>query len=680
MFKVIMTFFLVLALSAVAIADEPTLEIQTLATPVVTARVFSWGLAPNARGGWSFIAQMMNYSATMGPGKEKETRRLPTGEEYLAYINTDVRPEAEWVIVDLETGDYKLVEWPGFHAGATCLAENGRLFFGVDYGHIYYYEPTEDTVKPLGRVWDSLTDLRGFYKLELGPDGMIYGAAQATSGQTMILRLNPDTLEYKLVREVGVPGRRGLTYGYYFAMDPPWVYVAVGQGQWELFAVNMDTGEKKMLAERTVEPARIVVSQADGYATAQLVGEPGARVLYLSDGEIVAEGERGERIDFPTPAKNYNRVEFNLTRPMDIAARPEVDAQRATEIDGEGRGMIPWRPAGADVEWNIVEFAINNPEPVQIESLIALPDGSLFGNAQQYHGFFRYDFDADELSYFGKFPPSQNQLTSYDGLVYINGYPNTMMLVYDPAQPWTASRETDGKAEGDNPRFLGHMGQTVTEAHHCRFLESGENGRIYMLGQRSRWAVGSGLGYYDVAEKEFVGLGKANREVDPQGLAVMNEINRVVLSGKLNGNENAEGARPDQAFLMLYDLDLNDVARLEVKPGLKSTGHITPVKGASRLIGVVESDEVNATYLYDIEEEKLLIWNDLDEGVMGNISYRSHDDTYWIILGGKLGKLDPHSLEFTPIGLIDRGIGLTRWVGERLFARSGGELVEVMLP
>lgn len=680
MFKTLITAALLLAIPAALYADEPVIEVRTLETPVVTARMFAWGLAPNARGGWSFIGQMMNYSATMGPGKEKEMRRLPTGEEYLAYIHTDIRPESEWVIMDLETGEYQLVEWPGFHSGATCLAENGRLFFGVDYGHIYYYDPAEDSVKPMGQVWDNLRELRGFYKLELGPDGMIYGAAQATSGQTMIMRLNPDTLEYKLVREVGVPGRRGLTYGYYFAMDPPWVYVAVGQGQWELFAVNMETGEKTMLAERTVEPARIVVRQEDGYSTATLTGEPGARVLYLSDGEIVAEGDRGERIDFTPPDKTYPSIEWEETEPIDITDRPEIDVNRATEIDGEGRGMIPWRPAGADVEWDVVEYTINNAEPVQIESLIALPDGSLFGNAHQYHGFFRYDIEAGDLDYFGKFPPSQNRLAIDNGLVYINGYPNTMMLVYDPDQPWTASSATDGKAEGDNPRFLGHMGQGTTEAHHCRFLVSGGNGRIYMLGQRSRWAEGAGLGYYDIADKRFFGLRTANREIDPQGLVFLADIDRIVLSGRLNGQPNADGVAPDETKLIVYDPDLNEIERLSIREGLRSTGHLTAVGGTGRIIGVIESEDVNAIYLYDVAEKKLLIWNELDEGVMGRISHRPHDNTYWIIMGGKLGRLNPESLEFTAVGGIERGVGLTRWVGERLFAASGGELVEMILP
>jgi len=56
--------------------------------------------------------------------------------------------------------------------------------------------------------------------------------------RTSVIRINPDTLEYQDVTGLGVPGRRSLTYGYYMAIEPPWVYVAVGQGQWELWSVD----------------------------------------------------------------------------------------------------------------------------------------------------------------------------------------------------------------------------------------------------------------------------------------------------------------------------------------------------------------------------------------------------------------------------------------------------------
>ena len=199
---------------------QPVIEMEIGCTPVKTSRVFQTGLGPNPRGGWNFICQCMNYKSTVN--KEKIVEKLDNGRHYLRYADTTARPEAEWVIADLDGGTFKVVNLPGFHAaeisGGGCLAGNGRVFFAADYGHIYYYEPHAETIRILGRVHDSITVLRHFYKLELGPDGLVYGASQSTSGLASVLRLHPETLAWKLITDVGLPGRRTLTYGYMIAM------------------------------------------------------------------------------------------------------------------------------------------------------------------------------------------------------------------------------------------------------------------------------------------------------------------------------------------------------------------------------------------------------------------------------------------------------------------------------
>jgi hypothetical protein len=189
----------VATLNADAAAETtlPTLQVQTVAKPVATSRLFSTALGPNRRGGYNWIGQFMNYKFTTD--KEKVRVDLGNGRHYLAYKDTSIRPEAEWVVLDLQTGKYRIFDWPGFHAGAACAAGNGRVFFSVDYGQIYYYEPTDETIKPLARIHEDLRVLRGFYRLQTGPDGMVYGSSQSTNGLASIIRINPDSL---------VPGRR----------------------------------------------------------------------------------------------------------------------------------------------------------------------------------------------------------------------------------------------------------------------------------------------------------------------------------------------------------------------------------------------------------------------------------------------------------------------------------------
>jgi len=304
------------------------------------------------------------------------------------------------------------------------------VFFSVDYGHIYYYEPTDETIKPLARIHEDLRVLRGFYRLQAGPDGMVYGSSQSTNGLASIIRINPDTLEYQYVTGLGVPGRRTLTYGYYLAVEPPWVYVAVGQGQWELWSVDMDTGKKMLLAER-VDPsqARVTVQQsAEGVCSAGLHGPPGPERLLLNNGQIVARAKGGEAFSVVVTPKKYAPLEWMKSTPVSGGAMPELNPTQTVTVDATGAAAVQWRPAGDHGDWRSVTFQINRVEWEGIETLTALPDGSLLGHVRQYHDWFRYYPATGKCDRFGKGGPSGARTTIVDGKVYFAGYPNTLTV------------------------------------------------------------------------------------------------------------------------------------------------------------------------------------------------------------------------------------------------------------
>jgi hypothetical protein len=655
----------------------PVLKPETLCVPVISSRALQNGVAPNNRGGWSFVAQFMNYYST--GNKEKLTNSLPNGGHYLSYKNLSERPEAEWIIADLQAGSYKLLRWPGFHAAevGSVLAGNGRLFFTVDYGHIYYYEPAEDTVKPLGRVWDNLDELRMFYKFILGPDGMVYGSAQATSGRTMLIQLNPDTLTYKLFHKVGLKGRRpGLTYGYYLAVDPPWMYTAVGQGNWELFAVNAETGEQKCLVDVTGEGSRITCELADGFIRAG-VGRPGSppERFWLVDGAAVPADPSGKKPDaLPISEKTYKAVEWKNTKPANLAGKPKVDSAKGViTIDREGRGEIVWRPADSTNVVNSLPFAISNAEPVTIESLTAMPDGTLLGNARGYSGFFRFDPASRKLDFFGKFSPSGPAVAQLGGKFYLCGYPNTMIIEYDPDKPWTATAASEGKGTNDNPRHRGTLGQGTSESHFCRKLINGGNGRLYSLGLRERWSTGTGLGYYEPATGKRFGLGQANKDIEPQGMVVLPDLKRLVFSGDPIGKGDAR--------LIVYDLDLNEVEKLEIRPGLDSGGALFESAATNEFLGCCHGLTTNTFtfYRYDLAEKKVVRQVELPARIQAILTSPA-DGAKWALASDTLYRLDPVTLAMTPVGSIPKGVDYPVLIGKFLYGTRGGELIRVALP
>ncbi len=650
----------------VAPAPDPAVplhQVQIRATPVVTSRSFSKGFAPNPRGGWNWIGQFMNYKAT--GDKVKVTVPLPTGQHYLAYQDTNIRPEAEWVIIDLQTGQSKIVDLPGFHSSVPpVLAGNGRLFFSVDYGHIYYYDPVDETVKILGRTHDSLDVLRGYYKFLLGPDGMIYGSAQTTCGTTTVIRINPDTLDYKVITDVGVKGRRELTYGYYLGIQPPWIYVAVGQGVWELWAVNMDTGAKQMLAERLNEQnARVTVEHnAQGNCTAQLHGDPERESVLLNDGQIVARAKVGEKLP-SLPAGSWPELTFAHSKVVTAStAMPQLIEKDPVSIEADGTGLLHWRPAGDAAAVQTSTFKINRAEPQGIEALTALPDGSILGSTRSYSGWFRYHPAADKLDFFGKGGPSRARTTILDGKVYFAGYPNTTLYVYDPTLPWRDALTKDANA---NPRQIGSQGQGRSEAHYAVSMAS-MPGRVYTLGRRERWSTGTGLCCYFPEKDSFIYLGQENKDLEPVDFALLPQAGKLVVSG----------ARKD-AQLLVYDLDFKELTRITLQPGLENTGDLLTV-GDATFIGWYH-DPTNANtvlYLYDLAAGKLVKSIQLP-AESGPVFARAQDHTYWLFANQALYRLDPTTLQMQAVARLERMLGAPFWIGKELYGRIGGQVVKV---
>ncbi|MCW5882715.1 MAG: hypothetical protein KIS91_17420, partial [Anaerolineae bacterium] len=217
----------------VALAQVPTIEVHSAGSPVVSARCWTQAVGQRPDGGYTFIAQYFNHQS-----------KLPNAAP-------------EWVLIDLETGKQQVFNLPGYsnsnYQQKNCLrAANGRIFFSASGGHIHYYDPPTNSMKTLGSLLPDKSGYSFFYRLEFGPDGMLYATTQSSNRRTALARIDPNTLEHKVWFDLGDPERKdGLTYGYYHQADPPWVYIGVGQNIWRLVALNTETGEHRVLGTPT---------------------------------------------------------------------------------------------------------------------------------------------------------------------------------------------------------------------------------------------------------------------------------------------------------------------------------------------------------------------------------------------------------------------------------------------
>ncbi|MHC4872033.1 MAG: hypothetical protein ACYTFY_09325 [Planctomycetota bacterium] len=711
--KVLAFLVMTLSFSLTSCSGEKTetavVKVTSLGEPCSTSRLWVYELSKNLKGETVLVGEFMNYKNTSG--RKTKKHHLSGGRHYVAYTDTKSRPDSEWLILNLTTGRSKVVKLPGFHSTRACRAANGRIFFGIDFGHIVYYEPAEDTVKMLAQVmeWKPYTNDRTFYRMIEGPDGMIYCSTQSYNSKTSIIKINPDTLEYKVFPEVGTGTRKQkLTYGYYLQVDPPWAYVAVGQDEWELFAVNTETGEYRLLAERRGKKARVTIKKDKNAVIAQFYGPSGRQAIgskldlpdsstKYKDGLITEkywcmDGAIQKNITEKFPAKltpvskkKYKQLNWQKTKPITFKAFPELNTKNLM-FDSSGKAEIMFRPVKGKGQWNKASFRLSELAPCPVESLTVLPDGKLFGSVKQYQGFFWYNPKTNKIKRSGLHGPSRATLAQRDGNLYFCGYPSTNMWKYDYTKDWKSTGTAkEQEKSGSNPLFIGYFAQQYTEAHYCHFLEYAENDRIYICGKRERWSTGTGLGYYDVKTKKKFGLGTAMKDIYPMGMLVFEKLDRVVVSGRLNNNPAHEGKKPAEAKLRIYDLNLKHIEDLAVIRGMTDTGQIIKTARPDVILGRVEIKKEKTTqmtilYTFSIKKKKLLQTLKV-KGKTGEMFFRKEDSTIWLIKDNKLCKINTNKLSIRPIAVLEGSMqNYHLFVGKTLYAANGGELVKTEIP
>jgi hypothetical protein len=186
------------------------------------------------------------------------------------------------------------------------------------------------------------------------------------------------------------------------------------------------------------------------------------------------------------------------------------------------------------------------------------------------------------------------------------------------------------------------------------------------------------VGYYEPATKRFAGSHDHLNFMQPRGMVVLPGLGRVVLSGDLIDDPDQPVGKPAEAQLVVYDLELKELERITVKPGLPGTGALHPVDG-KRFIGLIRGRDVNALYLYDLEQRAVVKWVDLPSRMD---RFTRHPQQGWYVgwLGGQLVKVDPATLELTPLAALEQAPTCLTWAGGALYGSYGAELVRITWP
>lgn len=320
-----------------------------------------------------------------------------------------------------------------------------------------------------------------------------------------------------------------------------------------------------------------------------------------------------------------------------------------------------WAVGYTPPPWNLVEYTATSTQPIDIESLVGLPDGSVFGNAEAYSGFFA------DLEWFGAFltGPSRPQLIVVGGYVYIVGYPNGLLLRYAIGESWTY----DGTVHG-NPAVLGVFGASIMK--YSGFIEySPTLNQLIVLGRRERDEDGCGIGIYDIASGEFGATTQEQLEDyrAPRGFVVLDDVDRVVASCDPHPD-----AGLDQAQLLVYTRDLTFVAAYTVQSELMALGKLfsTPTPGV--VMGVSDY----AYYLFNVLTGTLVDYKTIGDGF--GASTQDADGVVWAQKGPtSLVTLSGTSLDASVRGdltAIGGDVSVMAWAGSRLHIARGPTLFE----
>jgi hypothetical protein len=559
-----------------ALEKSPVLQTESLGEPARGVNVWERWLVPNLDGkSWDVL--QLYFKEYYGP---------------------------TWLyVVDLGTNQVRKQRLPDghqFYLSGRALGFDGKFYIATPSRRtwsmgLFVYDPSTNTVEDRGEI---VPDLGGEVRpLAVGPDGQIYGTG--TRGNRVGLYIYDPKLS-KVVKDFGAVGPshpNGAWSRYVMGVDDTHAYIASGMvPAWYLVAVNLETGEQKVLLESPTERVMDILEQFPGaYARVPQGGGEPDKEYWLYHGRAI-------------PKVNDRPPWPKQTSPWDKAVpKPEVYFGQI-DPDADGNATLWYRSredpkaqaakaqAGDDAPatsgWKSIRLEGVNSYPHRINPLSVLPDGRLYGTGDDYVGTFIFDPKTDQTAYCGP----RTGLAPYTTIVsgdklYSSGYPGGPLFVYDPKQPWTLGKggppnqpaPREGRPAG-NPRRIGEFRVTRVAIMHSSAL--GADGKIYFGGFGERNYTGGGLGWYDPKTRSLDGFWRSLSGYMVHWITPSLGGRLIVISTSTAADELNDNRWSEEAKLFVYDVTEQRIVREIVPvPKARATGLIAEAE-PGRLLGL----------------------------------------------------------------------------------------------
>jgi hypothetical protein len=604
--------------------------------------------------------------------------------------------------MDLGTGEVKkqrLADGHQFYLSGRTLGFDGKYYIATPYRRtwsmgLFVYDPATNTLEERGEI---VPGLGGEVRpLATGPDGRIYGTG--TRGNQVGLYIYDPKL-CKVVKDFGAVGPihpNGAWSRYSMGVDDTHAYIASGMiPSWYLVAVNLETGEEKVILESPTELRMDIVESFPGaWAIVPQGGGAPRKEYWLYHGEAI-------------PKVNDTPPWPKLESPWDKAG-PKPELYRGQiDPDANGRAALWYRlpedstkmPENSspdtkpkDLGWRSISLDVPMYSH-RISVLALLPDGRLFSSGEDYVGSFIFDPKTDQATLLGR-----NQgIAPYTHIVYGNklyssGYPAGPLYVFDSSLPWTVYKggppghpAPDRADPASNPRELGSFGgDTRIAIAHSSAL--GADDKLYFGGFGERNYTGGGFGWYDPKTGQFGGFWEPLSGYAVHWVTSAFDGQLIVISTSTVSDERNNHQSPEEAKLFVYDVNEARIVREIVPlPKLRATGLITEV-AKGRLLGLTvdtaNPGKPGSAVLYglDVVTGEVLFRKTLPSALTSDgywphwvdPSYehlalvRGSDGFVWTWLNDVLVRIDPKDARIHVVGKVDPP-GYPTFVGNDLY-------------
>jgi len=609
--------------------------------------------------------------------------------------------------VDLGTGQVnkqRLADGHQFYLSGRALGFDGKYYIATPSRKtwsmdLFVYDSATNTLEERGEI---VPGLGGEVRpLVTGPDGRIYGTG--TRGNQVGLYIYDPKLG-KVVKDFGAIGPRhpnGAWSRYVMGVDDTHAYIASGMiPAWYLVAVNLETGEQKVLMESPTERVMDIIESFPGaYARVPQEGGAPGKEYWLYHGQAIPKAN--DTPPWPKQASPWDKavskpeVYFDQIDPdaqgnAVLWHRPRQDA--ASRAKGEQRGAKQEHPAAP--KWKSVKLEGVPSYPHRINPMSLLPDGRLYGTGDDYAGVFVFDPRTNQTTILGPRPglaPYTQILCG--GKLYSSGYSGGHLFVYDPSRPWTLSKggppghpAIDQADARSNPRYLGDFDRT-TRVGLMHSSALGADGRIYFGGFGLRHYTGGGFGWYDPNTQKMDGFWEPLSGYAVQWIAPALNGKLIVISTIKAPDELKNNQVPDEAKLFVYDVSEHKIVR-QIAPIAKghTTGLIAEV-APGRLLGLASAPDRAGSILYGVDavagevlftkalpspvsvDDHWPHW--VDPSYEYNAFVRGPDGFVWTYLRDVLVRIDPKDASVHVVGKIDP-VGWPTFVGNDIYL-SGPE-------